>query len=103
MTHHIGSLLLLSFITSNAFAHDHHDHTTLTGQSEGVALSLAASQHHFDFGTHSWQGSVGMGSYDNDSAISFGLAKRFDRVLINGSVGVNGDKSGYGMGVNWRF
>ncbi len=95
---------LIFLISFNVFASgSHHTATTLTGQGEGVALSIAASQHHFDFGTHSWQGSIGAGSYDGDSAISFGVAKRLDRVLINGSLGMNGDKSGYGVGVNWRF
>jgi len=69
----------------------------------GIALSIATSQHHFDFGTHSWQGSIGVGSFDNEHAISFGAAKRLNRVLINVSVGLENGKLGYGAGINRRF
>ena len=104
---------ILLFLISQALyaGGSHHEHTvilnspntTTTGRSEGVASSIAASQHHFDFGTHSWQGSIGAGSFSGQGAISFGVAKRLDRVLVNGSFGTEGDKSGFGVGVNWRF
>ena len=99
------SLLILSLITFSAHASDYHSppSTTTDGRSEGVALSIATSQHHFDFGTHSLQGSVGAGSFNGNSAISFGMAKRLDRVLINGSIGTEKGDSAIGVGVNWRF
>ena len=102
--------ILLFLISQTLYAGgSHHKHavilnspnTTTTGR--GVALSIAASQHHFDFGTHSWQGSIGAGSFDSQSSISFGVAKRLDRVLVNGSFGTQGEKTGFGVGVNWRF
>ena len=76
---------------------------TNTLTTKGIALGIAASQHHFDFGTKVWQGSVGTGSFDGNTAFSFGIAKRLDRVLINGSVSTEHGKTGYGAGINWRF
>lgn len=68
-----------------------------------VAVGLAASQHHFDFGTYKLQGSVGVGSFGEADALSFAVGKRVDRILFNGSVTRQGDTTGYGAGVNWRF
>ena len=100
-------IILLFLLSFNVVAHDFHHETTGTVinnmSAEGVALSLAASQHHFDFGTQSWQGSVGAGHFKDDTAFSFGVGKRFDRVLINGSVGVEDNELGLGAGINWRF
>jgi len=77
--------------------------TTLTGQSEGVSSAIAAAQHQFYYGTKAWQGSFAAGAFDNDTAFSFGLAKRFQKTLINGSVSVENGKTGYGAALNWQF
>ena len=65
----------------------------------GVASAIATAQHNFDYGTHDWQGSVGIGAYKDDTAVSFGLAKRFEKTLINISVG----KDTMGGAVSWHF
>ncbi len=70
-----------------------------TISTNGVALSLATSQHQFDWSTDRLQGSVGVGVYKGESAVSIGLGKRFGKVLVNGAVG----ESGGSVGVNWRF
>lgn len=75
----------------------------VSSDSNGIALAIATAQHHFDFGTHSWQGSIGVGNFNSDSAISFGVAKRMNRVLVNASFGHEHDNTGVGVGVNWRF
>ena len=97
-------LFLLSF---NVMADNYHHRTTETiinnVTSEGAALGIAVAQHHFDFGTKVWQGSVGAGYYDGNDAISFAIGKRFSRVLVNVSVTVEDEETGYGAGVNWRF
>lgn len=79
------------------------EQTIVNEETSGVALSIAASQHHFDYGTHSWQGSVGVGYFDSEQAISGALAKRFNDVLLNGSIGRESDNTGVGFGVNVRF
>ena len=94
-------LAFMSIVAADNY--HHHENTQLNTQFNGAALAIAASQHNFDWGTHKWQGSIGLGSFDNQDAISFGVAKRFDRVLINGSLGREGSKFGYGVGVNLRF
>lgn len=100
------------------FASDpHHDHPapiiypvpiiqeqyTITDTTEGVSLGIATAQHHFDLGTHKWQWSAGYGYFDGNDAVSFSIGKRVDRVLINGSIGREGGKTGYGVGLNGRF
>jgi len=77
--------------------------TTLTGQSEGISSAMAASQHQFYYGTKAWQGSIAAGAFDNSTAFSFGLAKRFQKTLINGSISVENGKTGYGAALNWQF
>lgn len=113
---------LLLLLPLAAFASDpHHDHPdsypipiiiepapqTLTAAPEpdiyGVALGIAASQHHFDFGTHVWQWSAGYGHFDDHDAFSLSIGKRLDRVLINGSIGREGSETGIGVGINGRF
>lgn len=74
-----------------------------TSNTEGVASAIASSQHHFDFGTDAWQGSLGVGNYENNNAASFSVGKRFDRILFNGTIITENDKVSYGFGLNWRF
>lgn len=72
-------------------------------KTDGVALGIAAAQHQFDFGTHKWQWSAGVGYYDDNSAASVGFAKRIDRVLIDATIGREGNKTGGGVGLHGRF
>ena len=73
--------------------------------ASGVALSIATSQHQFDFGTYSLQGSVAVGGYGDSNAFSFGVGQRMCKgcMMINGSVGIEQGELGYGVGANWRF
>jgi hypothetical protein len=93
-------------VLGNAYADDPHRNTktitTLT--SEGVSLGIAMSQIHFDNSTNSLQGGFGAGSYNDETALSFGLGKRFkEKILVNGKVGTEKGKLGFGIGVNWSF
>lgn len=105
----IKYVVLLMFSTTLFAGGSHHEPATNTTtttnitNTSGTALAIATAQHNFDFGTHSWQGSIGVGSFDSESAISFGVAKRLDRVLVNGSFAREDNKTGVGVGVNWRF
>lgn len=77
--------------------------TALTGQSKGIATAIAIGQHQFDASTFAWQGSISTGSYDDSSAFSFALAKRFKATLISGSVANEGGKIGYGASLGFKF
>lgn len=99
-------------ITTACYADNYHHHsqpilpantTTNIYSTKGVALGIAAAQHNFDYGTFSWQGSIATGSYDNSTAFSFGLGKRFKSTLINGSISNEGGKMGFGGAVGFRF
>lgn len=104
-------LILFLALTGTAFAggdreYTYNNTTIVTHNStgiHGVALAIASAQHNFDFGTHSWQGSVGTGFYNGNSAVSFALGKRFNKVIISGSLGIEEGNLGGGIGVTWRF
>ena len=91
---------------SNAYSHDHHyvpRETIVNVDSQGAALAISTSQLNFDWSTKKMQAGIGVGNFDNQSAVSFGAAKRFGDVLVNGSFGLEGSKVGYGAGINFRF
>ncbi len=116
-------LILLLAFAGSAFAdkkhHDHHSEvinitevtevTNITevthivqSDTEGVASAIAAGQCQFDW-THSWQGCAAVGSYDGNSAAAFGLGKRYNEVLLNGTVSIEDGEIGVGASVNWKF
>lgn len=100
-------ILILAILPSCVMAGGNRNTTIInetynTYNVEGVALAIAKSQHHFDWSTPRLQGSIGMGSFDNE-ALSFGLAQKYKEVLINGSIGTEDGKTGFGLGVGWRF
>ena len=72
-------------------------------KASGAALAIAMSQLSFDWSTRAYQAGVGLGSYDDLDSIAVGFGKRVDRMLINGSVGRENGKYGYGFSVNWHF
>ena len=69
----------------------------------GTALGLAASQHVCDSGTAKSQVSVGVGSYDGSQALSVGACKSINNTTINGSVGQEDGKTGFGVGFSVKF
>ena len=73
--------------------------------AETLAYIAAVGQHHFDHGTYKWQGSVGGGFADDESAVSFALGKRFEGVngLFTISYGQVNDNSVFGFGGSFRF
>jgi len=71
--------------------------------STGVPSAIAAAQHNYYWGKSDLQGSVGMGVFDNKAAFSFGLAKKYKKTLINGSISNEEGKIGGGVGINWIF
>jgi len=112
----IFAMMLAIIVSRDSEGSDpHHDHESSTNtttilnsrieNTDGIALAIAAAQHQFDWGTYSLQGSIGVGEYDGNNAISFGIGGRIgkDRMLVNGSIGVEEGKTGIGAGLNWRF
>lgn len=73
--------------------------------AKGLSTSFAAGGHHFDFATLRWQGSVVGAWYDSESAVSFGMAKRFEKfdALWHGSYTENGENGAVVGGVTFRF
>ena len=94
----------------NSVTNNNYPVTITSGVSDEVinelfAMSVATSQHHFDMGTHDWQGSVGAGFYQDENAVSFGVGKRFEKIdaLFNASYGQVNDHSVLGVGATFRF
>ena len=109
-------LIFVSMIApANAGDYRHHDtvnnyyETTEVTQdsideSSGIALALA-TYHPFDYATKKWQASANSAIYDGQSALSMGLAKRFDGMdaLLHTSYGQNNGKDALTFGLLWRF
>lgn len=104
------AIVAVLFVINEAVARDYEPVKPIVTETtvnknvvRGAALGMAMAQHHFDFGTYSLQGSVAASSYDDSEAASFAIGKRFDRVLVNGSIGREDGVTGVAAGVNWRF
>ena len=85
----IGSLILL-FVAEQAWADDkHHNHQPPTNnyQIKGIALGIANSQIHPELGTKGLQFGLGIGTYEDATALSAGIHKRVGKVLIGGTIG----------------
>jgi len=98
------------FMANIAYSSEYHKHTAINAstipapeKANGTALAIAMSQLSFDWSTKDYQAGVGLGNFNDQDAISIGFGKRVDRLLINGSVGRESNKYGYGFGVNWHF
>jgi hypothetical protein len=72
--------------------------------SKGVALALA-TWHPFTYNSEKWQGSINGAAYDGESALSMGLAKKFNGIdaLFHSSYGQNNGKDALTFGMLWRF
>jgi len=100
-------MVILLSLSTHLYASGDRSTTTTTNtynyssvtDARGVAIAIASAQHNFDYGTYSWQGSVGAGYYNGEDAVSFGVAKRVGKILMNGSI----TPDSIGVGVNWRF
>ena len=99
-------------VTNNYYAADEYitNKSVTTGVSdndlaEGVATALAAG-HHFDYSTTQVQIGLTGAYYDDESAISVGVAKRWKDVdaLWHGAYSTSGnDEHGIVAGATWRF
>ena len=95
--------IILFLISGFAYADGNYNNIIINESSSGAALAISISQLNFDWSTKKSQAGIGVGTFDNQSAVSFGAAKRFGDVLVNGSFGIEGSKVGYGAGINFRF
>ena len=78
-------------------------HITINKKVIGMALGIAKAQHQFDKGSPKLQWSIGAGSFEDSDAISLGLGKRINGVMVNGSYGIEDGEEGYGIGINGNF
>lgn len=81
-------------------------YTTEVTQNEtadGVAAAIAVSQLNFDYDTPAFQLSAGLGNFEDNTAWAIGGAQRVGKLLINGSVTSESNKTGYGVGATMRF
>ena len=92
------------YITENYITENYRTDVS-NDMNDGVALNLSAAALQFDWSTDAWQYSGGLGNYENRTAGSFGLAKRFGGILLNGSYNraMESGKAGYNVGITGRF
>lgn len=95
----------LGNVYSSEYSHAYIGQSTASSSptSNGTAAAIAASQHSFAYGITSLQGSLAVGAFEDQTAISFGLAKRFKKSLINGSISSENGKVGLGAAVKFHF
>ena len=102
-------------VTNNYYGYDQNGEpmTITEGMSssevaELLTVAATAGSHQFDFSTTDWQGSVVGAWYDEEDAVSFGVAKRFKEsflpnVLLHGSYTQNGSEDLVVIGGTFRF
>ena len=98
--------LSLAFIV-NASEYHHRNTTTTniintTGQS-GAALSLGAAAIDCSYGTNKWQGGVGVGYYEDETAPAIGLCKKYDSGLYKFTIGNESGNTGASIGATFTF
>jgi hypothetical protein len=73
-------------------------------RNRAVAAALAAGSCQFDY-SKGFQGCVGAGYWDDESAVSFQVGKRVDDLLLNGGVSCDTDfnQCGGSGAVNFHF
>lgn len=73
--------------------------------AEGLSMAASAGGHQFDFATFDWQGSIVGAWYDDTDAVSFGLAKRWEKAdaLFHANYTQNGSENLLVVGSTWRF
>lgn len=86
-----------------AWADNSHHVKYINTPTSGTALGIANAQLNFDKGTYGWQWSAGAGFYDDSEAVSFGMGKRYGNTLINGTIGSEDGKTGFGVGISGKF
>ena len=72
-------------------------------EAGGIALALALGAHHFDHATNAWQGSVSGGHFEDQSAGSVAIGKRFNGFLFSGSAGRAHGENAYNASAGWRW
>ena len=72
-------------------------------EAGGIALALALGAHHFDMATNAWQGSVSGGHFEDQSAGSVAIGKRFNGFLFSGSAGRAHGENAYNASAGWRW
>ena len=89
--------------TNNYYTAEYVTNSVVINRS--VALGLAASGLNFERDTESMQWAIAAGFYEDEDAMSFGLAKRISdtKMLLNGSVSVTNKTKGYSFGLSGRF
>ena len=101
----------LFIITTACYADERpHSHpilpanTTTTNiySTKGVALGIAAAQHHYK-ATTALQWSIGGGNYDGASAVSYGLGLQAGKVFVSGNVSSDGTTAAIGFGLSGTF
>lgn len=91
--------------TNNFYPQTIIDGVSDSDLAKGIATA-AAVNHPWDYSVKKdWQAGINGAFYDDENAVSFGVAKRFDKMdaLWHGSFTQNGSESLYTVGAVFRF
>jgi hypothetical protein len=103
----IIGLLILAFFAQDAQSDDRH-HVTRVIQNDitsypGVASAISASQCHFDGGSFDLQLCGGVGFSNGNQAATFGVGKKYNDFLLNGTITTEDNETSVGIGMNWKI
>ena len=93
-------------VTKNYYTEETTITSGVSDKELAQALSLAYSMNfHFDMATYDWQAGITGAVYDDENAVSFGLAKRFQKMdaLWHIAAGQSGSNEALVGGVVFRF
>lgn len=102
----IGTLIL-AFMAETAWASEKHHHVTqvsqYTAQAISIASAISASQCHFDGGSFDLQLCGGVGFSNGNQAATFGVGKKYNDFLLNGTITHENSETSVGIGMNWKI
>lgn len=114
----LSAFLFVSFVSASERHHDHNNtnetvvnnYTTVNNYNDTYVENYStcgtlgiAFNHPFGSNTKSLQWSVNGAKCGDESAVSGGLAKKFDKILLHGSFGKDERNSAFSFGVSGKF
>ena len=111
----VGALFTISLIANIAYSSESHHsivyvdipaETIVTNSymQQGIALAAASGQHHYKATNQlQWSAAGAYSDMEDDSAVSFGLAKQLGKVFVTGSFSSDGNHNIIGFNASGTF
>lgn len=82
-----------------------NNYSVVNRYSKGVSSAMALSGQQYNWGVEAWQWSASGSSFDNTNGFSFGIGKRFGKVLLNANIATeeHSNKAAFNIGASGHF